>query len=265
MIRAARPPAPAPDGDTQPAAARADTPGARGVRRRDAERSRAALLDAAAELFAERGYAGTALRAVGQRAGVDAALIARYFGGKDGLYRAVLAADPLVDAVRPAAAGGAAPGSRPVGTGDEPTAATAGAAAAEPAGPAGAGEGRRGGGPAADAEPMPARDLAELLARTIEQWRSGTATAASQNVFRCGLDPAARQATEERLRERLLAPLRSQIDRADPEAELRIEIAAVVLLGIGVARSAGTLPALAAADPDRLSELAREALDTLLR
>ncbi|WP_326565798.1 TetR family transcriptional regulator [Amycolatopsis rhabdoformis] len=59
-------------------------------RRRDAGRSRAALLAAAAELFAERGYSQATIRDIGERAGVDPAMIARYFGGKAQLYVAVL-------------------------------------------------------------------------------------------------------------------------------------------------------------------------------
>ncbi|MDO8211137.1 TetR/AcrR family transcriptional regulator [Conexibacter sp. CPCC 206217] len=57
----------------------------------DAEASRRALLDAAAQLFQERGYEGATVREIGERAGVDAALIARYFDGKEGLYLAALA------------------------------------------------------------------------------------------------------------------------------------------------------------------------------
>ncbi len=64
----------------------------RSSRRRahDAEASRRALLDAAASLFDERGYAAATVRDIGERADVDAALIARYFGGKEGLYLAAL-------------------------------------------------------------------------------------------------------------------------------------------------------------------------------
>jgi AcrR family transcriptional regulator len=61
------------------------------VRRRyDAQGSRDALLSAADALFDERGYEATTVRDIGERAGVDAALIARYFGGKEGLYLATL-------------------------------------------------------------------------------------------------------------------------------------------------------------------------------
>jgi AcrR family transcriptional regulator len=57
----------------------------------DAQASRQALLDAAAELFQDRGYDGATIREIGERAGVDPALIARYFDGKEGLYLAALA------------------------------------------------------------------------------------------------------------------------------------------------------------------------------
>jgi AcrR family transcriptional regulator len=62
-----------------------------GRRRNDAQASRRALLDAAGALFDERGYEGATVREIGERAGVDPALIARYFGGKEGLYLAALA------------------------------------------------------------------------------------------------------------------------------------------------------------------------------
>ncbi|MDX6718390.1 MAG: hypothetical protein QOJ63_644 [Solirubrobacteraceae bacterium] len=59
-------------------------------RRHDAQASRQALLKAADELFDERGYDAATIRDIGQRAAVDPALIARYFGGKEGLYLATL-------------------------------------------------------------------------------------------------------------------------------------------------------------------------------
>jgi AcrR family transcriptional regulator len=62
-------------------------------RRHDAQASRAALLDAAGALFDERGFDAATVRDIGERAGVDAALIARYFGGKEGLYLATLQQD----------------------------------------------------------------------------------------------------------------------------------------------------------------------------
>jgi AcrR family transcriptional regulator len=63
-------------------------------RRYDARASRGALLAAADTLFDERGYDATTVRDIGERAGVDAALIARYFGSKEGLYLATLEREP---------------------------------------------------------------------------------------------------------------------------------------------------------------------------
>ncbi|MEX2194312.1 MAG: TetR family transcriptional regulator [Thermoleophilaceae bacterium] len=59
---------------------------------RDAGATRRALLEAAADLFQQRGYDGATVRAIGARANADPALIARYFGSKEGLYIAALAA-----------------------------------------------------------------------------------------------------------------------------------------------------------------------------
>ena len=64
---------------------------------RDAAASRLALLTAAGELFHARGYEGATVRDIGERAGVDPALIARYFGGKERLYLAVLAEEHVED------------------------------------------------------------------------------------------------------------------------------------------------------------------------
>jgi AcrR family transcriptional regulator len=58
----------------------------------DAEASRRALLDAGREVFDEVGYDRATTREIGDRAGVDPALIARYFGSKEGLFIAAIAA-----------------------------------------------------------------------------------------------------------------------------------------------------------------------------
>lgn len=63
------------------------------ARRRDAARSRELLLRAAAELFTERGFDRTTTREIGERAGVDPTLIARYYGGKTQLYLAAMNAE----------------------------------------------------------------------------------------------------------------------------------------------------------------------------
>lgn len=52
--------------------------------------SRDALLEAARQLFAERGYEGASLRAIGAAAGVDAALVAHFFGSKADLLAAAV-------------------------------------------------------------------------------------------------------------------------------------------------------------------------------
>ncbi|HZZ35253.1 MAG TPA: TetR family transcriptional regulator [Caulobacteraceae bacterium] len=60
------------------------------VRRRDAEATRAAILAAGKTHFARSGYEGAYLRDIAADAGADAALINRYFGGKEGLFNACL-------------------------------------------------------------------------------------------------------------------------------------------------------------------------------
>lgn len=56
------------------------------TRPRNAAATRAALLTAARELFATEGYERTTVRAVAERAGVNQALLFRYFGNKEGLF-----------------------------------------------------------------------------------------------------------------------------------------------------------------------------------
>ena len=59
-------------------------------RERDAARSRETILEAAEQLFAERGYDATSLSDVGQAAGVSRGTPGYFFGSKADLYRAVL-------------------------------------------------------------------------------------------------------------------------------------------------------------------------------
>lgn len=49
-----------------------------------------AILNAAEELFARRGFAATTIKAIGSAAGVNPALLYYYFHNKEGLYHAVL-------------------------------------------------------------------------------------------------------------------------------------------------------------------------------
>ncbi|MGW6935959.1 TetR/AcrR family transcriptional regulator [Lentzea sp. NPDC054927] len=55
-------------------------------RRAAGEDTRAALLAAAREVFVEKGYDGATVRAIAARAGVDAAMVNHWFGGKEGLF-----------------------------------------------------------------------------------------------------------------------------------------------------------------------------------
>jgi AcrR family transcriptional regulator len=48
--------------------------------------TRAALLQAAREVFAKQGYDGATVRMIATRAGVDAAMVNHWFGGKEGLF-----------------------------------------------------------------------------------------------------------------------------------------------------------------------------------
>ena len=61
------------------------------ARKHAPESTREALLSAGTSLFAERGFDGASVDAIAQRARVNKAMISYHFGGKDGLYRAILA------------------------------------------------------------------------------------------------------------------------------------------------------------------------------
>jgi AcrR family transcriptional regulator len=53
--------------------------------------TRGEIIDAAAKVFAEKGYDGASLRAVAREAGVDPALVHHYFDGKADLFVAAMA------------------------------------------------------------------------------------------------------------------------------------------------------------------------------
>ncbi len=63
------------------------------IRPRNAEETRATLLAAARLRFARDGYEATNLRDIAADAGVNVALIPRYFGSKEGLFQTVIAFD----------------------------------------------------------------------------------------------------------------------------------------------------------------------------
>lgn len=52
--------------------------------------SRSKLIDAAITLFSERGYFGTSIREISERAGTNISSISFYFGGKSGLLAEIL-------------------------------------------------------------------------------------------------------------------------------------------------------------------------------
>ncbi len=71
-------------------AARPVTRRARRRRSHDAKATRKSLLNAAAQLFAARGFDGASVAEVARRAGANKALINYHFGGKLELYRTIL-------------------------------------------------------------------------------------------------------------------------------------------------------------------------------
>src|SRR5919197_3347186 len=68
----------------------ARTPRAAAPPTRDAARSRAAIIDAAEQLFAQHGFAGTRLGDIGTRAGLSRGTPSYFYGSKEQLYVAVL-------------------------------------------------------------------------------------------------------------------------------------------------------------------------------
>ena len=71
---------------TNPVDQRADPPARRRGRRPGGTDTKAALLNAAREVFTESGYDGATVRAIATRAGVDAAMVNHWFGSKEGLF-----------------------------------------------------------------------------------------------------------------------------------------------------------------------------------
>jgi AcrR family transcriptional regulator len=60
------------------------------ARQRDAERTRSELLEVATEVFAAEGYSGARVDEIAERTRTTKRMIYYYFGGKEGLYLAVL-------------------------------------------------------------------------------------------------------------------------------------------------------------------------------
>jgi len=76
-----------------------DRPGAT-PRKRNADATRGAILDAAKAQFARLGYDVAVLRDIAREAGVDVALVKRYFGGKEALFREALGESISPDGLR---------------------------------------------------------------------------------------------------------------------------------------------------------------------
>ena len=76
-------------------------------RNADGQRTRQAILDAALDLFAEKGFFGTSLRDVAATVGVRESAIYNYFPGKDALFDAILSAhqDTRLEQLAPLADG----------------------------------------------------------------------------------------------------------------------------------------------------------------
>ena len=61
-----------------------------GLRQRQAEKRKAAILEAALHFFSERGYAASNVEDIAERAEVGIATIYKYFGAKGGLLREII-------------------------------------------------------------------------------------------------------------------------------------------------------------------------------
>jgi AcrR family transcriptional regulator len=57
------------------------------------QRTKAAILKAAQQLFADQGYERATVRDIAARAGIDPAMVIRYFGSKEGLFARATAFD----------------------------------------------------------------------------------------------------------------------------------------------------------------------------
>ncbi len=70
--------------------AKLDHPAPPRVRSEGGQRTRQTLLDAATELFAQKGYAGANVNEIVERAGTTKPMLYYHFGSKEGLFAAVL-------------------------------------------------------------------------------------------------------------------------------------------------------------------------------
>lgn len=72
-------------------------PGGGATRQRNAAATKDSILEAAKKVFSSAGYAGAGLREIASDAGVNVALISRYFGSKEKLFEQVLEKHMFID------------------------------------------------------------------------------------------------------------------------------------------------------------------------
>ncbi|MEV7425873.1 MULTISPECIES: TetR/AcrR family transcriptional regulator [unclassified Streptomyces] len=181
-------------------------------RKYDAAGTRAALVSAAARCFGRCGYDGTSIRDIAKVADVDAALVYRYFGSKQGLFAAVV---------------------------------THGTAVFEPL------------------RHLPLEDVAEWIHRMAFE---GPADAETPHPVLTMLRSPSREEGVGRMRADVTEVFSDSFaKRLDgPDAEIRAELLAALVLGVTLMRLAVQPPALGCAQGDAVLPYLKDAVDSLL-
>jgi AcrR family transcriptional regulator len=170
-------------------------------RRPGASSSRQDILEAARNLFAERGYTGATMRAIAAEAGVDAALVVHFFGNKASLLAEAIEwpFDPAVEMPKLLV-----DGKRHVGT-----------------------------------------HMVELFVRTWDE--EGTRNPILTVLRASIVEPQAAEMLGQFLRRRLFGPLMEELGSDQPD--LRGNLAASQLVGLGLIRYVEHVEPLASAEP----------------
>jgi AcrR family transcriptional regulator len=178
--------------------------------------TRDAILDAARRLFAERGYAGASLRAIGAEAGVDAALVVHFYGSKAKLLTASVRwpFDPDVELEHVLADGRAHVGEA----------------------------------------------LARLFVSTWDEL--GERNPIITLLRSATTEPEAAAVTREVMSKRLTEPLLERLGGDQPQ--LRADLVASQLIGLGIGRYVLRFEPLAGADPDHVVACVAPALQRYL-
>ena len=232
---------------------------ARPTRAQQRRRTEERILTAARELFADRGYDRTTIRAVAAAAGVDGGLVMHYFGRKDLLF-ARATEDPSHE---PPGVATESPSGTPT-TSSHGTAASSHGTAASPHGTAAespddtAAESPS--GTAAGLPGVPADQVAETLLTSLGSRLTDEPTA-SLAVLRSMLtnaDAAARYRTA-------AEPQLTQITEAipTPDAALRASLLSAIVHGVIAERYLLRLTPLADASPDQIIDLLRPCFRSL--